>query len=793
MEEMKKIFWLETAENQIGTMELHIRPLFHRQEAMHIALELIGEQENVWEQGDAWKQEITLQPQETEAVFPCRDVNRWEPEAPVLYQARISYTCGGEEGLYGQLIGFRSLEKKGKVVYWNHNPLKLRGICYRERKDDWEGTQTDLELFAKAHVNFLRSIYGPFSQKMLELCDRMGFLVENTAPFYDIGQSGKVHQDLPHLQEEFMVSVREMLAEGSHVSVLIWSLGHDCAWGANFRAAAEYIRSYDRVRMLCFHLPMSIPEEEQQMDVWPVHYIDWRQPFDVCYDQMVIFHTPGAENEIGYMTGQAEYELPVLHEIWSPVACHNRNEIQQNEAIRDFWKESIWRFVEKAYATEGCLGGAVLAGVDEDGSFMGMDKYQWGILDKNHRPKPEYYHLQRAYARKDMNRERKDFPFTPAKKEYIPLVVEEAVDGELIIYNNLVHYTFHKGSCLLKEAKIEGKTLLTGGPYLNCTGLSKGKWIGRELTAEYVPEGVQLTIRGGYENTLDMKFVLLIRADGTLDTCYEIEKLYRHMPHTVKADTGMTSGGLNEKGVSYMLAWDKPQVIMDGELLAFQRALITCKNGGGILLSLEEDGALHLEKEPGLTQEAIVNDRDPRMVYAGSWYQVTDDCGNRQGTETVSRQQGDTMKLCFQGTGVSLYGPMDINNGCCNIYVDGVLMAEQVSQYPDKVDFPGMSRGYEKRYGQLLACIQGLEEGHHELVVKVLGTGAPGAQNTYTAIDYAVLEGDDYAVGTRMSVNSDYNFSRLVRGCYKRPKVELIPGERLNMRMRLFAELEEEV
>ena len=47
----------------------------------------------------------------------------------------------------------------------------------------------DLELFKAAHVNFIRSIYYPFSEKMLELCDEMGFWVENTAPFYELGQT----------------------------------------------------------------------------------------------------------------------------------------------------------------------------------------------------------------------------------------------------------------------------------------------------------------------------------------------------------------------------------------------------------------------------------------------------------------------------------------------------------------------------------------------------------------------------------------------------------------------------
>lgn len=48
------------------------------------------------------------------------------------------------------------------------------------------------------------------------------------------------------------------------------------------------------------------------------------------------------------MTAQADYEVPVLHEVWSPVACHNRDEILHDPAVRRFWGESISRFWEKS-------------------------------------------------------------------------------------------------------------------------------------------------------------------------------------------------------------------------------------------------------------------------------------------------------------------------------------------------------------------------------------------------------------------------------------------------------------
>lgn len=894
MWEEKGFLWMETGEGISGDMELRVRTVGRLDPAGRepelICLKLTGPE------GYCLEQEAAAQ--DGEAVFACPGVKLWDPEHPRLYLARADVKCEGEVShRCEQEIGFRVLERQGRQLLWNHRPLKLKGVCYRERKEDWEGTVRDLELFAQANINFLRSIYGPFSSPMLKLCDEMGFLVENTAPFYEVGQTKTAIQDLPHCREDFLEAAGKMLDNGSHVSVLIWSLGHDCAWGANFREAARLLRSVDSVRPLTFHLPMSIPEEDTKIDVWPMHYIDWQQPFDVCFDQMVIFHTPGEENEIGYMTARQELEVPVLHEVWSPAACHNRDEILHDGAVRKFWGESISRFAAKSYETPGCLGGAVLAGVDEDGSFEDMGQYEWGILDRNHNPKPEYLFLKKAYAPAALRLCREDgglfrveiqnrflytnlsecrlsvdgtvreeillqgqpgsvtsYEFTgePAAGQAMSVAVvsgdgsrrygqcvweqekdvmeengrtgaalagaENAKDngpeGDLVIGwteddtllsvgNRMYQFLFSRESCLLERGSACGKLILAGGPYLNCTGLLTGKWTGKKLSARYVGKQVQVTIEGSYENVLDIRFLLLISKDGTLDTSYEVLELFRHMPHTVKAEIGMCPGGLNEKGAAYLLADGVKQLAWTGaergsapvssegiwcSVHHITSARLTDDLGRGVMV-LSEAGrdSVRLEKAPQLTPKAVVNDRDERMRFEGSWHQMDDYCGNYQGTETLSREAGDTMKLVFTGTGVRLYGPLDINYGCCDIYLDGQILAENVSQYLDKADFPGVSRGYEKRYGLLLFEAHDLPKGEHELMVRVAGTARPGAQNTYTAIDYAVIESDDYPVGIRLNVNQDYNYTRLVRGCYKRPKVELIPGVRERFCMKLLS------
>ena len=165
---------------------------------------------------------------------------------------------------------------------------------------------------------------------------------------------------------------------------------------------------------------------------------------------------------------------------------------------------------------------------------------------------------------------------------------------------------------------------------------------------------------------------------------------------------------------------------------------------------------------------------------------MEDYCGNLNGSETLSNTAGDYAELSFTGTGITVYGPWDILYGMCNVYLDGELWKKDVSQYPPKVDFPGMSRGYEKRYRLILAEVHGLEEKKHTLRIEVTGTKEAKAQNTYTSIDYAVLEGSSYTGGFKMNIAVDFNYPRMVRGCVRRPDENLIPGERESFRIQML-------
>lgn len=191
---------------------------------------------------------------------------------------------------------------------------------------------------------------------------------------------------------------------------------------------------------------------------------------------------------------------------------------------------------------------------------------------------------------------------------------------------------------------------------LNCTGFLPGDWKGKTIDAKQDGEKVLVTITGSYEGTIDVRFLLTLSPDGTIDTSYEVMRLYRHMPHKVKAQIGISPGGLLEKGGSWLLAEGletfcctdaegakaRMSLAADAPWQSWHHiceAVITDQKGFGVAVYSDGSDSVRLQKDPMLSPEAVVNDRDGRMHFTGDWHRMEDACGNYRGTETLSRKK----------------------------------------------------------------------------------------------------------------------------------------------------------
>lgn len=745
---------------------------------------------------------------EVHLFVPSDAAHPWSSEDPYLY--RILFSIFKNHTLLEsceRMVGLCQIEKQGQTILFNGAPLKLRGLAYREPlTSEGYDLSSDLMLFQKAHVNYLRSLYYPFSEELLSLCDQYGILVEQSAPIEEVGQSLPAFQNAPALRPLFLEQFQEMVLAGrSHPCVLLWCLGHNCVWGDQFALGKQLIRSLDPNRLINFHLPMTIPQDEWIPDVWTVDYSAWNLPADVCYDQMVIFHTQGADNPIGYALGKAqELQIPVLHDAYALVPVYDRDKLETDDGIHEFWGESMKRCYDTIRHTPGALGGAVMAAVDENGNFSpSLLNFCYGILDSSHKPKPEYWHVAMAYFED-------------------PITVHKANDSWTIKNQHLLAFV-NPNTGLLTGVFLDHKPIICEGPFLNTGRFFLEPWELISLSDETIDHGLLLTIRGRYGSCCSVTFLLCLYEDASLTTSCHIDSVGKSMPHEVKAGIGLDPGGLDEYGIFYLLPaaidtlfwsrnalWNqypsdhvgRPRGIAykenHADFTSRKANLIdACVHSSNDQIALrlhpENGQSIRLIESPDphclLSMKALCSDAANdtsfsndlcHIFFDGEWYLINDKAGQENSVELMAKDLGAFCSIHFYGTGLTIFGSTDRIHGLCDIWIDGKLVAKNINQHTPLVQMPGMSRGYEKRFHQPLFHTNQLTLGLHECKVIVSGTKEAVSQDTWISIDSVELIHPQYPPRIGMVVSRDYNYPRLTQGNYMRPAVMMQTGDILS-------------
>jgi hypothetical protein len=330
---------------------------------------------------------LTEEKNEARLDIPVPAPNKWDAEHPNLYtlEARLVVDGVAVETLERK-IGFRKIEIRGNKLYVNGQEVKLRGACrhdvhpLRGRSTTPELDERDALLFRDANLNFVRTSHYPPSEKFLEACDRYGVYVEEETAvcFVDAewNVSRLMSQSDPNFRSRYMTQFSEMIErDRSHPSVLMWSLGNESRWGTNIAEEYAYAKREDPSRPVIFSYPGTVPSGAAGYDVWSEHY-------------------PNVDGDL------KSPGVPKLNDEYGHVACYNLETLKRDPGVRDFWGESIRRFWDNCFASEGCLGGAIWGSIDE--VFMLPDSPvgygEWGIVDGWRRPKPEYWLARKAYS-----------------------------------------------------------------------------------------------------------------------------------------------------------------------------------------------------------------------------------------------------------------------------------------------------------------------------------------------------------------------------------------------------------
>lgn len=315
--------------------------------------------------------------------FKVSKPKHWTSESPYLY----TFTCeltDGKRLLHKTLrrVGFRELEVKGNQFLVNGKSIKLRGVNRHEvmplRGRSLEGDiwAKDVKLFRDANVNYIRTSHYPPDEKLLEACDELGMFVEVEAPFCWAHETSIKKEDMyPLLVNQHVEMVNR---DKSHPSIIMWSLGNESnLYKEYFKEAGEVIQKMDPSR--------------------PRIFSQWGPDADNGELEVTNHHYPGPTGPDMYRNSKR----PVTFDEYIHVNSYNRFELSADPGVRNMWGPLLDKMWTAMYNSQGVLGGAIWAGID-DTFFLPNNKVvgygTWGPLDGWRRAKPEYWNMKKSYS-----------------------------------------------------------------------------------------------------------------------------------------------------------------------------------------------------------------------------------------------------------------------------------------------------------------------------------------------------------------------------------------------------------
>jgi beta-galactosidase len=159
----------------------------------------------------------------------------WSVSSPRLYKAVTELRYDGKvKDKYETVFGIRYFDfDSTKGFFLNGEHLKINGVCNHHDLGclgsavNARALERQLEMLKEMGCNAVRTSHNPPAPELLDLCDRMGFLVMDEA--FDMWKKGKTTYDYHLYYDEWHRRDLEdmVLRDRNHPGVIIWSIGNE--------------------------------------------------------------------------------------------------------------------------------------------------------------------------------------------------------------------------------------------------------------------------------------------------------------------------------------------------------------------------------------------------------------------------------------------------------------------------------------------------------------------------------------------------------------------------------------
>ena len=200
--------------------------------------------------------------------FKIPNPTLWNTEHPYLY----TLTLKSSYETIIDYIALRTIEIRDKVIYFNGQKIKFRGVNRHDSDPETGFTvsvpqiKKDLSLMKQHNFNSIRSSHYPNAPYFYQMCDLYGFMVIEEADIEAHGPymlyrkedtdynrfkrwNEKIADD-PIWEESILDRVQHMVQrDKNRFCIVMWSMGNESAYGCNFEKALRWTKKFDPYRL----------------------------------------------------------------------------------------------------------------------------------------------------------------------------------------------------------------------------------------------------------------------------------------------------------------------------------------------------------------------------------------------------------------------------------------------------------------------------------------------------------------------------------------------------------------
>ncbi|SEO67402.1 beta-galactosidase [Flavobacterium sp. CF108] len=351
----------------------------------------------------------------------------WNTENPYLYKVITKiYEKSVLVDNYETPLGFRYFNfDSEKGFSLNGVPTKIYGVCLHHDNgalgsvENIHAVRRKLALMKEMGANAIRMSHNPHSLEMMQLCDEMGFIVQDEA--FDVWKKKKVtndyHKDWDawHKQdlEDFIKRDR------NHPSVMMWSIGNEIreqfdSTGISItRELAKIVKSLDISRPVTSALTENIIEknfiyQSGTLDLLGFNYKheDYKDFPERFKGQKIL-----ASESVSALETRGHYDFPDGIKAWptkhgAPFDGNADWTVSAYDQVKSYWgatHEENWKTIKKQDFMAGTF---IWTGFDYIGEpdpypYPARSSY-FGIVDLAGLPKDVYYMYQSEWSKKTM-------------------------------------------------------------------------------------------------------------------------------------------------------------------------------------------------------------------------------------------------------------------------------------------------------------------------------------------------------------------------------------------------------